>query len=164
MDSPNWKRLILEAMSRVLKPKGFRKKATLFSRPRDGIVHLVGLQSSTGSTASSLKVTVNVAIWLEALAPVRGGNPDAPSPWDAPWRERIGFLMPDHRDVWWTACTDDEAVEVAEAISTAIRDAVLPNLDKYGDSSKIIQDWQDGICTGITDYQRQEFLRKLASG
>ena len=88
------KRRVVNAIAESLAPSGFRKAGYLFKREFGQVVHLIGLQSSTSSTAERAKMTLNLAIWCVPAS----DTDEKPSIWSAHWQERIGHLMPEHTD------------------------------------------------------------------
>lgn len=102
MSSEAYKKQIGLAVALALAPLGFRRKGQVFFRQLDEVAHIVSLQSSTSSTASVLKMTVNLGVWVSSLAE-DGSKPDL---WSAHWRERLGYLMPQRIDYWWEVSSD----------------------------------------------------------
>src|SRR6185503_7100875 len=92
--------IILVALKNALKPRQFLRTGQVFSKTLPEVVHMVSLQKSMMNTSNHVRATINVAIWVPSLAPIRGGKPDSPNIMASPWQERLGFLMPEHKDVW----------------------------------------------------------------
>lgn len=151
---------VLEAMHALLKPRGFRKNGQLFTRPLGDVDHLVQLQKGTSSTAARVSATVNLAVWVRALAPVRAGRPDPPEVAAAHWSERLGFTMPDRRDVWWPMASAREAEAAAQAIAEALERHGLPALDRIPSQAALRDLWRAG-AGGLTDGRRIMLLAQL---
>src|SRR3569623_3233665 len=143
MPTKEFKQQILAAVTEVLRPAGFQKKGTLFTRDFADVVHLVTVQAGVGSTADSVRTTVNLGVWVPALAP-----DEKPDIWAALWQVRLGFLMPEKRDVWWEAASDDEAGAVAERIAGAIREFGLPALSRLAERRALLHQWKTGEAPG----------------
>ncbi len=135
MSTAPLKNPVLAAMTELLRPLGFRKTGTLFSRAVNDVLHLISLQSSTSSTASSLRATLNIAVWVPALAEAN----QRPDVWSAHWQERIGMLMPEHSDRWWTVTTEQDAQS----------------------AGALVRLWQSGASPGLTQVQAQRYLHRL---
>jgi hypothetical protein len=148
MPANEYKRRILEAVAEVLRAAGFRKKGSHFTRDIAEVVHLVTLQSSVGNTADAVRVTVNLGVWIPALE--GDAKPDI---WSAHWRERLGFLMPEKRDVWWDAASDGEANVVAGRIADAVRDFGLPALSQLASRRALLDLWKTGASPGLTEVE-----------
>jgi hypothetical protein len=156
----SYKQFVVDAVAGALRPVGFRKSGLKFSRPLTDVVHLVSVQSSVSSTASSLRATVNLGVWVPALAD-NGAKPDI---WAAHWRERLGFLMPDPTDRWWEACSDREAAAAALEIGHALRTFALPVLDSLATADALAALWRSGRSPGLTEPGAQRYLDALDRG
>ena len=134
---------------------GFRRKGQLSTRHANGLVNMMGVQSSTSSTSVQATVTVNLAIWCEALAHVR------PSIWDVHWRMRIGEVMPNRSDVCWSlnrANASVTALQVADAVTRY----GIPTLDRISTPTDLRTLWVAGSSPGLTAMQRSRYLIGLS--
>jgi hypothetical protein len=152
----DFKAAILDAMAEVLRPLGFRKKGSHFTRESGGVVHLVSLQSSATSSADAVRVTVNLGVWVSALE--GDAKPDI---WAAHWRERLGFVMEERRDVWWDAASDNQAKSAAAAIADSIRRFALPVLETLASPGALLSLWKSGRSPGLTAVQAERLLTRL---
>lgn len=107
--SPNdvFKALLSQYIAPPLKAHGFRKQGQTFGLRGDGVWGIINFQKSQWSNRDSLDFTINVAIWSDRLAALDlHGYAYAPAGIPnhvyCPWRRRIGDLMPDPYDRWWT--------------------------------------------------------------
>jgi len=158
MPAKEYKRRILEVVAEVLRATGFRKNGSHFTRDIADVVHLVTVQSSVGSTADAVRMTVNLGVWVPALE--GDAKPDI---WSAHWRERLGFLMPEKRDVWWDAASDDEARVVAHRIAGAVRDFGLPALSGLANRRALLDLWRTGSYPGLTEVFAERLLKRLGT-
>jgi len=156
MPATDYKRTILEAMSEALRPIGFRKKGAHFTKTEAEVVHLVSLQSSSGSTAEAVRVTVNLGVWVSALE--GDAKPDV---WSAHWRERLGSLMPENRDVWWDAASNEEAKSTGARIASAIRTFGLPVLGSITTRRALLDLWRSGRSPGLTEVYAKRLMNRL---
>jgi hypothetical protein len=157
MAAIEYRKVILAALAETLGPDGFRKSGPVFKRSREDVVHLLSLQSSTESTADSLRVTLNLAIWAESLAAERTKPEVAASQWN----ERIGFLLPVRQDRWWIARSDAEARSVAAEICAAVVKYGLPALDAISSTADLALLWESNRSPGLTAIQAQRYLARL---
>ena len=158
MSLANYKQVVLGAMRDVLAAAGFTKRGQLFSRGVSDVVHLVALQSSRSTTESTLKATVNLAVWVPRLAE-HGRSPDI---WSAHWRRRLGDVMPGHSDCWWEIPTSCAAEVAASEIGQAIRTYALPEFDAIGSAAALAELWLRGQSPGLTGAQRASFLTAVS--
>jgi hypothetical protein len=161
MGSGRVTKLILSEMYGTLKPRGYRKRGQLFEKGAAEVVHLVGLQKSLSSTAQAVKVTVNLAIWLKSLAPVRAGIPDKPNIWAAHCMYRIGSLSPEKQDHWWWVTNESEAQAAAQVICSWLRLYALPVIEAVQTETDLLALWRQGICPGLSEFQMKNYLAKV---
>lgn len=157
MGNAEYKATVLGAISEVLRAAGFRKSGSVFRRPVGDVLHMASLQSSSSSTAGAVRLTVNLAVWVPALAHGR-----APDIWAAHWRERLGFLMPDRGDRWWHIASGTEAVSASHEIGAAISKWALPELDRLSSAEALGRLWRSGVSPGLTNAQAERFLLELS--
>ncbi|MBL8206073.1 MAG: DUF4304 domain-containing protein [Blastocatellia bacterium] len=161
MNNAAFTKTILLGMHACLKPFGYRKRGQLFEYEMAEVVHLVGLQKSLSSSAQAIKVTVNLAIWLKSLAPIRAGIPEKPSIVGGHWHKRIGEFTSEKDDKWWWITTQADAQKTAREISDLLSAGALPDVNKIQSQLDLVRLWRKGICPGLTDFQRQHYLTKL---
>jgi hypothetical protein len=154
---------LLKQLNACLQPAGFKRRGQLFERQVTDVVHLVQLQKSQSSNVQMIRVTLNLAIWVPAIAPVRAGVPDKPSEPGSQWRERIGFAMPIRRDTWWDIESASASQKVAEEMCAALIDYGVPRLNTVSSSADLLDLWRGGMCTGLTAYQRDRFMAQLGA-
>jgi hypothetical protein len=148
---------ITSRIEQVLSAAGFKRHRFGFERKVGNVLHLVALQSSQSSTASRLRTTINLAVWAPDLA-----EPNAkPDIWSAQWRERIGKLMPQAQDHWWTVSSLKEAEQAAQQISEALVGPGLSALDRISSTSDLLQLWETGHSPGLTQMQAAKYANKL---
>ena len=156
MSTTEYKRQIHDVVAETLCAVGFRKKGSHFTRELADVIHLVSLQSSVSSTSQSLRVTVNLGVWVPALE-----GDVKPDLWSAHWRSRLGHLMPEKRDVWWDVASDDEASRTAFKIVAAVRNFGLPALDALHDRRVLLDLWRTGVSPGLTALQAERLMNRL---
>jgi Domain of unknown function (DUF4304) len=153
-----WKKLVASPVAELLKQRGFRKSGLNFSASGSGVTLLVSLQSSTGSTQGSLKITCNLGIRVEQLATRPGSGV-----WDAHWRERIGFFLPEPRDYWWVCSSDEDARRVGYEIAALLENRALPTMEELATPAALAALWSSGSSPGLTERLRVEYLSQLVA-
>src|SRR5207249_1118622 len=100
MSNPEFTKTILTSMHQVLKPLGFRKWGSTFTkRVNEDVVLVINLQKSVWSSQDQVKATVHLGVFSLPLARelARRGHwvrtLDTPTEADCHWQERIGFLL-----------------------------------------------------------------------
>jgi hypothetical protein len=161
MPADDFRKTILAEMQSLLKPIGFRKTRTLFSADVNDVVLFVQLQAhSKKSTKDFLVVTVNLGIFSRTVAE-RAGNTHEPNIYEAHWRQRIGFLMPERADKWWEISNEAEANLCASEITSVLANHALPEMQSLNSTESLKSLWQTGKSPGQTDYQRRQHLEAL---
>ena len=157
MSAAAFRKSITSAMEGYLRNAGFRKRADVFVRPVADVFHLVALQASQSSTRNNLKVTVNLAVQVPALAE----SPANLSISTAHWSQRLGHCLPKPSDVWWTASTPEQATFVAAQIVEALQQYGVPALESLSDSSALLKLWESGKSPGLTRHQAARYAAAL---
>lgn len=131
-------RPVVDAMGKVLRPRGYRKRGLTFWRDVGDVRQLVNLQRSTSSTASEVRFAINLAVLC----------PKALASWDseysvasAPWWDRIGSYGASGQDQWWSAASEEEAGAVVEAVLQMLGSAlaVLEAIDSVPKLSEALR-------------------------
>jgi hypothetical protein len=155
-----WRRSLLARLSDALRPKGFRRKGSTFTRDKPDVVHILNLQSSTKSTQDLLVVTINVAVYSRALE--EKGACDGPAGvWTAHWSERIGCYTPLRQDVWWEICNADDCERAADDLVQLTMEKAIPQLDELATTEALVALWRSGRSPGLTKGQRDRYLALL---
>jgi hypothetical protein len=153
---------VVTALADVLKRAGYSKSGQDFRRTISDVVHMVSVQQSQASTRSTVRFTVNLGVWVPSLASTLA-RAKRPSVWDAHWRRRLGYLMPERTDVWWSVTSEEEAHSAARAVSSAVVLHGLPRLAELSDALALLRIWDAGSSPGLTAAQCEQLRSKLRS-
>jgi hypothetical protein len=157
MATANLKVTVLQRLQEALAGLGFKRCGSTFRKESGDVVHLVSLQSSQSSTASTLRFTINLAVSVPRL----GGQTD--DVWSAQWRERIGAVMPDPRDRWWNVSSPREAEAVAQEMAEALVEYGLPAQGHISSAADLLRLWESGKSPGLTAVQAARYVDQLRS-
>lgn len=135
--------MMREQVGPELRRMGFKGSGQSFSIPSDRHWVVLGFQKSRTSSSDSVGFTVNVTVasksaWAEARSdvsylPVR---PSANTRYGPPaWQERIGRLLPDRQDRWWTLTRNSSTTPMAADVVRAIRDYAMPAIRQQLEAS-----------------------------
>lgn len=152
-----YKQTIGSAAAAVLRPLEFRRNGHVFTRQLGEVFHIVSLQSSVSSTASFLKITVNLGVFVPSLADA-GTKPALLA---SHWQTRLGFLMPERIDYWWEVSCDGDAERVALQIVEAIKTYALPQFAQLETRDALVTLWRAGRSPGLTAFQAKRYLERL---
>ena len=161
MTDPSLFRHFVAPLRSALKVEGFSGSSTLFQRLSSDVVHLVQLQRSRYPAPATMKVRVNLAVWVNALAPVRAGRPDPPDEPGAHWRDGLGSLMQPRRDHWWSFSDVVEAQHAGKEATVLLLSAAMPVFRSLPNAFAVRDLWRTGASPGITEFQRLKYLERL---
>ena len=155
-----------ELVNRVadfLQQRGFGRRAAVFFHVRAGNWALIEFQKSQKTNADAVVFTVNVGVVSERLArffsiPLKPNQLPEASDWH--WRQRLGFLMPESQDKWWTLKPSTRIEEVSREIEAALEMA-LPEIEKHLQDESLRDLWLTGRSPGLTEVQRLKNLAVL---
>lgn len=150
---------VLVALTAALKPRGYAKSGSTFRLHNSDTIFIISLQSSTSSTSALAKVTLNLGAHIPVLQDPQQRNP---SSWSAHWHQRIGHLLPEKEDLWWSISTAEESRSVAAEIVRCVEQFGLPALAQVSTVSAIRRLWESGRSPGLTSGQRARYLQQLA--
>lgn len=155
---------LLGALHQFLKPEGFPKKGSNFILDSADVRLIIQLQKSTSSSADQLRFTINLGAYSKIVA-VRLGYPkeriETASEPDCHWRERIGSLLPEKQDKWWKVTSDEDVRRSSQEVIDGLARYGLPALAEVDSTAKLRDLWTKGLSGGVTEMQRQDFLKAL---
>lgn len=153
---------VLNATWAILRDAGYSKRGTCFRIKSDGNVGMIDFQRSSDSSASAIKFTVNLGVVSGEL--LRRWDPEKDLMKEgisgAHLRERIGVLMPEKEDRWWTVTSLPVAAIKAE-VANLIATLVVPFVRQHAHDSDLIALWRTGRSPGLTEGQRVRNLAML---
>jgi hypothetical protein len=135
--------LIRAHVSPALRSLGFKGSGGIYAADLPTIYVIVGFQRSAWGDRRHTDFTVNltvasIASWEGARAthPVLPARPspnvgymDSLFGTDA-WQSRLGFLMPEPRDRWWSLSPDTNLPRLSAEVVAAIRQYGLPAIEE----------------------------------
>jgi Domain of unknown function (DUF4304) len=154
--------IIVDRIVEALRAFGFsrRGKRTVVSEQGD-VLWLVELQKSKKSTGNELVFTINLGVYSLLLAKRLGQSDRRPEVADCHWTQRLGVLSGELEDKWWDVSDVFEATNVGEEITRLLKNYALPTFARLGSTAALRALWQTGQCPGLTEYQRNEYLKVL---
>jgi len=159
MTTKDFKKIILDKLKDILKPRHFKKTGNSFSVLTDDLGYFINLQSSINSTSEILKVTVNIRISSKVI--YRLEDVSVPEHFRWHYTERIGQFLNDRQDKWWEIKNNEEAIKTAEEISVMINDKILPLFNQLKTTSDLVNLWKQGTNMGLSLNKAQEYLLLL---
>jgi len=117
----------------LLKQHGFTKSGRDFHRQRERDWQVVNVQASQGNLGEDGKFTVNLGVYVSAVAALAGtpaleGKPKEHS---CTVRERIGMLMREQNDHWWNVSPSISSEQTAKDVASAVEQFGIPWLEAH---------------------------------
>jgi hypothetical protein len=127
-----------------LRRMGFRGSGQSFVLPSEDYWVLLGFQRSRSSSAEAVRFTVNTTVvskqeWAQARerASYLPERPTANTSYGTfAWWKRIGRLLPDGQDRWWTLSSGSAIASLAAEVLDAIRTYALPAIHQQLEASQ----------------------------
>lgn len=135
------KRILAESAAPCLLKSGFSKNGNRFVRATGKFAHVIEVQYSRWNNTDELTFTFNCGVWLRGVTSAYLKNPEKSEPriLDCCISARVGMLVANKHDVWWSlkpTDTVDHDHEVKLAIESVIQDSVIPFLSRFDTQEK----------------------------
>src|SRR5262245_58044507 len=109
--------MLLKRLTPTLRQHGFARRRQTFFRHEHGNWGIVNFQKSMYSTGHEVRFTINLGIFSQRIgSPFRAPGGGVPSISICHWSQRIGRLLPDRQDHWWTISGATSLNSLAEEI------------------------------------------------
>jgi hypothetical protein len=143
----------------VLKQRGFRRRASKFTRMGEQIASLVEFQRSRDSSSRHLSFAINYGVAALSLLQVEGV--DGAKLWwtQCHWQHRVAG--PDGREAWLSVRDTDDPNELAARLTPLVERDVLPVLEEKQSEADLVRLWMSGQCGGLVDARRLLCLGRL---
>lgn len=134
---------LLEVIAQVLAAEGFARQGQTFHRRQGKNWQVINFQKSVASSADRVVFTINLGIASARLSAFFGGKDTKRKPKsdDCQWRKRIGQLLPERQDVWWTIDASASVEGLILEILAAISRYALPALERYASDEALRDLW-----------------------
>jgi hypothetical protein len=161
MNLKDYKKIILHKLSTILKPRKFRKTGNIFSYSNGDLTYFINLQSSQSSTDDTLKMTINIEIASTTL--IKLEDISIPEKHRRHYTQRIGSLLDQPHDKWWTIDSSETALRSSVEIEELIVTKVFPMLDNLQTTTDLVNLWRQGKFIGLTQKAGEKYLQLLES-
>jgi hypothetical protein len=161
MTSKDFKNIILERVSELLKPRHFKKSGNGFKYSNEDLTYYIGLQSNKYSTSDILSVTFNLGIASELLYKLQGKL--ITSHLQGHYLKRIGDYLEKPIDKWWTIKSEPLAIIATNEIATIIDKKVIPEFDSIVKTEDLINIWLAEASKDLNNIETQEYLALLSN-
>jgi hypothetical protein len=106
--------------------------------------------------------TINLGVAIDSLTVARGGDPTRKPPenW-CHWRSRIGRLLEDQEDRWWTLNLETDLPELTADIVTILVERALPLLEACSTEAGLLAVAKSGGGPGNLWLPKAQLLETL---
>jgi hypothetical protein len=161
------RKLFNEMLSTIVTPSlkkmGFTKTQHAFYYSYEGNWGIIDFQKSRQSNSTETIFTINVGVASNRILTFLS-KMDAnkkPDIWDTQWRVRLGHLLPENHDIWWTIDQGTNIGELGQYILDNILNYALPVIHKFIRDEALRDLWLSGKSPSLTNFQRLLFLAPL---
>ena len=128
------RQIVERGLGPTLKNAGFHRQGADFSRRYGEALHVVNFQLSKWNNKELGKFTLNIGVHFSSVAALLYGKDPMPANPKEAWcllRARVGLLMPEQKDHWWSITSETNADTVAEELMTVCSSYALPWLQQF---------------------------------
>lgn len=144
-----------------LKKLGFKQRGSVFRIAAESNCGIIEFQRSVKSSKETLLFTLNMGVVCGNLLDEGPSGIESAQIIDAHVRQRIGMLLTDRPDKWWTITESTNRDTLIQEVSDLTLTKAVPYVESYLNTNAMITLWESGQCPGLTDVQRIRFLAKL---
>jgi hypothetical protein len=122
---------------------GFQRQGADFSRKCGEALHVVDFQLDKWNSKELGKFTLNIGAHFTNVAALLFGTdpmPVNPKESHCLLRARVGLLMPEHRDHWWSVTSETDGDSMSQELAIVCSSYVLPWLEQFKTLAHV--DWK----------------------
>lgn len=118
-----------------MKSEGFRRSGRTFHRPKDEMIQVVNFQTTWLNTPDEARFTINLDVVLPFYHEKWAGQPFPKNPGSAAaiCSRRLGHLLPEGTDKWWTVTPSSDCDALSHELADLLRSIGVPYLDEATD-------------------------------
>lgn len=155
---------ITNAVSKSVSALGFKKiNQSTFVIKEGNNWGVINFQKSQSNTKGEVRFTINLDIFSGAIRDfLEGGKVNsAPKTGGSHWNKRIGFLLPEKKDYWWTITDATNIAALEKEITDIVSSIAIEEIRKNIVDENLIHQWKQAVSPGITEFQRLQYLAIL---
>ncbi len=144
------------AYANGLKAEGFKRMGNHFVKPSADLFHGINFQASQWGSMDEGSFTINLVVTSAAVYELWTEKPLPRNPASAlfPMQHRIGSLMPQRRDHWWTVSAKTDLDALAREVTEVLTVNGLPFFAEYPDSKALLDRLRAGkALPGLSEGQ-----------
>ena len=139
-------------IAKRLASTGFKRKGLHLYRKAGELFHAIQFQASRWGTAAEGKFTINLIVTSPGLYEEWIQRPFPVNPASAlfPIQRRIGSLMPQRGDYWWTVAADTDISSLAREVADTVESCATEFFTSYESDESLLSQLRQGKCPGCT--------------
>jgi hypothetical protein len=144
--------IVNRGLAPALKQAGFQRHSMNFSQQDGEALQVINVQLNRYNSSVSGSFTINVGVDIARVAELLPGRlpmPENPKEYFCLLRERVGMLMPDGRDHWWTVTPETKIEEMSEELVNAWKTYIAPWLEKFKTVSSLTDEPDRGAIQNV---------------
>src|SRR5262249_52151371 len=123
---------------------------------------LINFQRSVKSNSSTVVFTLNVGVSSGRLLRFSGRQVGfKPAIEDCHWRLRVGDLLQEAGDKWWTVDLNTPLQPLADLITEVLVNKAVPEIEKHVSDGSLRDLWLSGASPGLNEFERLKNLSVL---
>lgn len=157
--------LVREIVAPYLKTRQFVRRGHKFYRDLGELIWLIDFQRSTSNSKELTRFTINLGVLSRTVADAYGKK-DIKLNFiedDCNIKKRIGYLMEERSDVWFTIDENTSFENLGSLILDLLKDAAIPFLSEFKDEAALYEFWAGGNYCGNTELGRLHKVLILAA-
>lgn len=156
--------LLKEYIISYLKSQQFIRRGSKFYRDIGEVIWLIDFQKSRSNTKDVTSFTINLGVFSKTLSSfyVDKSLDKKFIEDDCHIRKRIGYLMKENTDVWFTIEQNTSLEMFGKEICGLLETLAIPFLSQYEDDSSLYNFWVSGEYCGNTELGRLHYILILA--
>jgi hypothetical protein len=127
------RQIVARGLGPCLTNAGFQRQGADFSRKYREALHVINFQLDKWNSKELGKFTLNIGAHFTSVAALLFGTD--PMPVTSPkernclLRTRVGLLMPEHRDHWWSVTSETGGDSMSEELANVCSSYAVPWLE-----------------------------------
>lgn len=130
----------------ALKSVGFKRSGNHLFRPSQDLFQGIHFQASMWGSSQEGSFTINLIVTSASLYKFYTGSPLPRNPATAlfPVQRRIGWLLPQRLDHWWSITSNTDIGALCHEVTSALTQYALPFFAEYPDSCALLERLRQG--------------------
>lgn len=154
---------LLGLLFSIIKEQGFKKKDNTFFINEHNNWGIINFQKSSKSNDKELFFTINLGVINQSIYSFLSGLTEIQktSVLDAHWRIRIGHLLPQNKDYWWSLNQNTPIEGIVKEVAEVLITVAIPRIKELTDDQILRDFWLSSKPAFLTESQKNLYLAIL---